>query len=1111
MLNIHYGRESVNKEKFIFEEIKRKGYGVEKPVWVIVPDQYTLEAERRAFEFLDSKSLIGIDVYSFSRLGHNIVGEVFGNNQTFIDKYGRHMLLRKIAKEQEENLQVYKGNMQKSAFTEMTNDFISELKQYNITLEKFRSLCADMAGNELLGKKLSDLSIIYDEYEKKIEGKYLDSETFLDMFKEGIGRSEKIREVEIWIYGFDSFSPKNIRVIQELAVKSKELNLVLTCDYGCRDEELFSLPMGIIDEFRELFGEENLSVGQIESRYENTSGAEALRHIERELYAPVPIPLDAEDEDDAVSDSVTICEAANLYNEAESAAAYIRDLLRKENYRYRDIVLICNDQTGRGNILSRVFEEYELPLFHDEKRKIINANPVIYLISMLEAVANKFRTTDIFRVLKSGLTAFSVDETEELENYTLKYRIKGNMWKVPFKYGDFEYGEEGLERINGYRERISNLLTELESIGKESETVKDFVERYYIFLMERVSVRENLKNFMNFQYEHAGEDYVEETRQIFSMAVGILNQIVEIIGEEKFELEEFLDLFKVGLSAVEVGRLPSSVDDLMLGTMQRTRTGSAKALIIVGANEGILPANSSNEGLFAAEELEMLAGQGYVLGKLDRIRIQEERMAIYRNLSKPSEHLWISYSTGDEEGREIRRSDVVDTILNIFPSMEVKKDILNADDELKLIGSRQSTLKYLSDALRIDNSRVSSCLSPIWKSAQSWYEKNESAKLQVIKDGLNFDNRVKPLERHFTDLFFKKDYTGSKILSPSRLEKYSHCPFSYYVTYGLKPDELRKFQVASREIGDIYHASIMRVTAKLTEDNLWQDISEEECRELLDKAIEIETAGYRGGLFEFGREESYKKKRIRETCMKSLQILIYHVREGKVKDSKFEASFGKGKSIDPITVQTSSGETIYIEGIIDRLDYLENDRVKVIDYKSGDLKLNLDEIEKGYRLQLMLYMKAAQGEERKPAGMFYFHIHSPKLKDFYGENSQNLDEMIRAEINKNFKLEGIIIHDSDTVEAIAGAFEKNSDIVDVKINKSGELKGKALISEDDFENLQERVIEKVKKLVKSMEEGDIDIFPMRRKDNAACDYCSFKGICRFDLGFRGCGYNYIKK
>lgn len=1125
-MNIYYGRESIDKEKFIFDEIGKCGYSAERPVWVIVPDQYTLESERQAFRLLDVKSLIGLDVYSFSRLSHNLVGEVFGSNHNFIDKYGRHMLLRKIAKEQEENLQVYKSNLQKSAFTEMANDLISELKQYNISPEKFEEIYAGLGDDALIKKKLADLSIIYREYEKALQGKYLDSEAFLDLFRESIEKSDNIADVRIWIYGFDSFSPKNIQVIQSLALKVKEVNLVLTYDKDCRDEDLFALPKGIIRNFQMMFSENHLKIEKICNDYLKNCGDlclekedaqddnhknPALSHLENELYATIPIEMNIEDgEKDYISEGITICEAANFYSEAESAATYILYLLREKGYRYRDIVLICNDQTTRGNILSRVFEEYGIPMFRDEKRKIINANPAICLISMLEAVANKFRTSDIFRVLKSGLTRFSVDEVETLENYVIKYRIKGNMWKSPFKYGDFEYSEEELEKINCYRTRIVDLLTELEQIVKESVTVRDFVEKYYIFLKERAELEGNLKTFMEFQFDHSGEAYVDETRQIFSMVMDILNQIVEIIGNDQFEFDEFIDLFKVGLSEVEVGRLPSSIDDLVLGTMQRTRTSGAKALIIVGANEGVLPASTSGNGLFATEELEFLAEQGYTLGKLEKVRLQEERLAIYRNLAKPSRHLWIGYSIGDLEGKEIRRSDIVETILGIFPGLEVHKDIMNEDSELNLVGGKFSTLRHLSDALRVCNNGGNR-LSPVWEQVENWYEKNASQSLNVIKNGLCFDNKVNPLREELADLLFKNDFQGDKTLSPSRLEKYSRCPFSYFVSYGLHPTEIRKFEVASREIGDVYHSCIMRVTRKLTNENIWNTVSDERCQQLLKNAIEIETRSYRGGLFDFGKEEAYKKRRIEETCMKSLKVLIRHVREGKVKDSKFEVKFGKGREIDPIMVQMDSGEKMYIEGAIDRLDYLENDRVKIIDYKSGNLNLDISEVEAGYRLQLMLYVKAAQEGVRKPAGMFYFHIHSPKLKDVYGEMSDEFEKMIRDELNKGFKLNGIIISDKETVDAIAGDFEKNSDIVDVGIKKDGTLKGKALISEEDFINLQEAVISKVTELIVHMENGNIDIYPMKVGGGTSCDYCDLKGICRFDLGFDACEFNHIKK
>ena len=53
---------------------------------------------------------------------------------------------------------------------------------------------------------------------------------------------------------------------------------------------------------------------------------------------------------------------------------------------------------------------------------------------------------------------------------------------------------------------------------------------------------------------------------------------------------------------------------------------------------------------------------------------------------------------------------------------------------------------------------------------------------------------------------------------------------------------------------------------------------------------------------------------------------------------------------------------VYIEGKIDRLDVLANDRIKIIDYKTGQESFRVEEARGGYRLQLMLYLKAAAGK-----------------------------------------------------------------------------------------------------------------------------------------------------
>ena len=126
MLTIFYGRENVDKEKFIFDNIDPKARAL-----IIVPDQFTLEAERELFAHFGVQSMMNIEVLSMSRLGSRLLAELGGSKRTFIDKYGRHMILSQVASEERENLQVFRGLESRSSFIDMVNNFISELKQYN--------------------------------------------------------------------------------------------------------------------------------------------------------------------------------------------------------------------------------------------------------------------------------------------------------------------------------------------------------------------------------------------------------------------------------------------------------------------------------------------------------------------------------------------------------------------------------------------------------------------------------------------------------------------------------------------------------------------------------------------------------------------------------------------------------------------------------------------------------------------------------------------------------------------------------------------------------------------------------------------------------------------
>ena len=153
---------------------------------------------------------------------------------------------------------------------------------------------------------------------------------------------------------------------------------------------------------------------------------------------------------------------------------------------------------------------------------------------------------------------------------------------------------------------------------------------------------------------------------------------------------------------------------------------------------------------------------------------------------------------------------------------------------------------------------------------------------------MEFDNEQNALGGQLADALYRGDRRAIEA-SASRLEKYSGCPFAHFISYGLRPEDLRVFEMGPREIGDIYHECIMKLSQRLTgpmsgEDGLsetaaapgsagdagtvtdpesrWMKITQEECKEEIRRILQEETGTYREGLLASGRNESYRTERI---------------------------------------------------------------------------------------------------------------------------------------------------------------------------------------------------------------------------------------------------------
>lgn len=1128
MLRIYYGRENIDKERAMFDKIGQTmdKLGKDKcpsQIMLIVPDQYTLQMERNAISYLKVQGLMDLEVLSFSRLAGRVLQETGGSKRVPIDKYGRHMLLTKIMKDEEDNLFAFKGMSRSHSFISLANNLISEMKQYNSCPEEIRTACEQMEEDSLLKRKLSDIAIIFEKYEESIRGKYVDTEDHLQFFISKINKSMMVKRSEFWISGFDSFTPKAIEIIKELTFNSFGVNMVMTSDKRSEDKSLFQLTQTMMNRFEDTLGYEMVERIHLSKPYSYCQPP--VKHLEENIFA-YPYKEYGDGGGEAGSQGFHLVRAANFYNEVETAAKFIIDLVQEKGLRYRDFLVICNDMVERAAIIKRVFDEYGISHFIDRKHHGLHNPAIVFIRSLLDLIQSDKAYEDVFSLLKTGLCPISLGDVEDLENYALRYRIKGKGWEKDFIYGGSEYSEDEFEKLNYSRQALWEFIRVYEEKNLSATSVRERTEVLAWFLNEEVNLEERIEELC-LELEEASEfEAALEMQQILESIGGLFDQLTELIGDEQVSHEDYSEILKSGFESIELGLIPTTIDQVLVGTMQRTRVGRVKALIVLAANDGILPANEDAESLLSKDEKVFLQEKEIVICKDDNYKSMEERLAIYKQLSKAEEYLWIGYSAADMEGKETRPSIIFDKITKIFPRIELEKDIRNKEDPMALLGGPESSLKHLAEAMR-KAYNGEEALSPFWKATYNWYRERKHQGLALIKEGLNFTNRMENLERLLVSQLLGRQEGGTLRISPSRLERFSRCPFAHFVNYGLRPEEKRVFEVSNREVGDVYHQCLMNLSESLTVKGLplnhknspWMQISREECAEKVSAIISQISVEYKEGMLAAGKEEIYRTERIQKVCERAAWALVEHVRQGQVKDIYFEQEFGQGdnKLFPAIEINIGDKEFL-IEGKIDRIDVLPENYVKIIDYKSSREKFNMREALGGWRLQLMLYLKAvtegmkANDIQAKPAGVFYFEIADSMV------NASNFDkavllENIEAELRKQFKLDGLVIGESSVIENIAGNFSGFSDILPIRKNKDGKISGTTegkLLTEDEFEDFSNSMDSVIKDLCASLANGVIDLTPKKNRDETACKYCEFKSICNFELSFDGCSYAVVK-
>ncbi|WP_058486819.1 helicase-exonuclease AddAB subunit AddB [Defluviitalea phaphyphila] len=1128
-MSIRYilGRSGTGKTSFIYNDIKEKLKNKKDiPLILIVPEQFNFQAHKDLISILDTKGIMNVEILSFQRLAHRVFEEVGKPKEKFLGDLGRNMVIRKVIDQMEEELQILNKSARQPGFIKNLGSMISEFQQYDIIPETLLEK-KEIIKSPILEAKINDLYLVFKRFKNYMKEKYITSEEILDVLTYKIEESFFLDGANIWIDGFYGFTPQQYRILYKLLQKVEIVNISLTLDpevdlFSPYDEtDPFCESRKTFDKLNKITALYNIKVEEIVKlkQGKNKGKNPELINLEKQFFNYPCIPYKKE------TQNIKLYTASNPYGEIEQVAKEILELVKNKQYRYRDIAVVTGDISKYQKIIEGIFKEYNIAYFIDVKRDILS-HPLIELIrSSLEIIINNWSYESIFRYLKTGFTQIKEEDIDLLENYVLAYGIKGKKrwtgedWekKGIDELEDIiqkEYEENNLKKINETRKKVAIPLSKFNNKIRNNKkySVKDITIAIYE-LMEDLQINKKLLEFIDKFKEENQLILVKQNLQIWDLIVELFEKMVEILGEEQLTIREYSKILDAGLEQCKMGLVPPALDQVVIGDLERSRLPNIKALFVIGVNDGILPAVPEDLGLFSDEERRFMDQIGLELAPDGRRRAFEEQFLIYSGLTKPSQYLHISFCMGDEEGKALRPSILIQRIKTLFPKIKESSDLQNTNIE-EMISSPINTFHYLGQALRdiIENGE----LKDIWKDVYSWYLSNEnwSEKTKITVRGLFHTNQ----ENYIKKESVKKLYKNKIYSSVSRLEKFAACPFGYFVEYGLKAKERKFYQLQTPDIGRLFHSVLDVFSKKLKGKGIsWKDLDRNLSEILIDEIVE-ELAPKLGNeiLFSSARNK-YLIRRLKRITKRAVWALTEHIKRGNFEPLGFEIGFGEEYKLPPIVIELSTGEKIILTGRIDRVDILDKDNkvyIKIIDYKSGNKSFNLADIFYGIQLQLLLYLDAFIKQGRKifndkellPGGVFYFKIDDPIIR----EAKEMTQEEIEKLLLKDLKLSGMVLKDIDIIRQMDNQINRYSDIIPVQLTKNGISKNSSVATLEEFNALREFVKNIVVEIGEEILKGNIKISPYKIKEDTSCKYCLYQSICQFDTLLENNKYRILK-
>ena len=1091
MLHLYIGPAGSGKTAAVTEELRGCVEARRPGNWLIVPEQYSHEAERELCRRCGDTMSRYAEVFSFTGLARRVLAEQGGSALPVLDKGGRLLCMSLALSGVGDRLRAYAASRRRAEFPALMLSAVDELKSACVSAEALQQAAAASGGE--LADKLRDVSFVLEAYDAVVSRGRADPADRLSLLA-GLLPGCVTPGQRICVDGFIDFTAQERGILRAMLAAGAELTVCLTLDSLDGGNEIFALSRraarSLLACARELGAETELR------RFPETQGRDAaLCFLAEHLFSFSPERFGA------ASRAIRLHEAASLADECEFAAARALELVRG-GARWRDIAVAVRGFEDYRPVLENVFRHYGVPLYITRRSELLQKPLPALIRGAYEILENGWEVDETVSYLRTGMTGLSAEECDELENYIFKWQLRAGAWarrgdwkQHPDGYGaeETEESAERLRRVNALRRRVAAPLLELERLGKASATAAGqaaALARYF----EALKLPETLERRAAELLAAGQESLAAEYRQLWELIVSALEQAEAILGESESDLFSFGRLFCQMLSQYDIGTIPVSLDRVPAGDFDRMRRRHIRHLIVLGAAEGRLPPDREQGGLFSDEERERLLEMDIDLGGAGEAELWREFALIYHVFTLPSGTLDLCRPAVDADGEKLRPAFVYSRIRELFSLSPERVDPARCR-----LAAPAPALTLAANALRGGTALERAAAAYAQAQLPDRFERLRAA--AGLRRGSLSPQAVEAL------------YGRTLRLSASRIDKFSSCRFSYFCQYGLKARPYEPADFSPPEVGDFLHFVLEGTFREAQARGGFRSLPDSEIKEIAHGCI----ADYVHRELNDFEEKSARFVHLFQRLYRDAErIVLDTVRELRSSDFEpldFELDFANARELPPVELGQGQ-DSLRLTGRADRVDgWLHEGTLylRVVDYKTGTKKFSLSDLWYGMGLQMLLYLFALEeGGERRygrpvaAAGVMYLPARNELLHADRAPGDETLGNM-RA---KALRRSGLVLDDKALIEA----WEKGEDKRYIPVSFSSRSAGSGLASAEQLGQLARHIRTRLRAMARELRRGSIAADPYFRSggDNA-CQFCDFADACQFSDGEGGERCRYLPK